>query len=349
MLVFLTFPRFFRHHHRNHPLPYQCLSSSGSVLILACCWVCPEGFRPICHTFRPAPVDSVGSSAVFSRELSIPVFALFFFSVWNSGPEIKFLHINFPISLFTVLSVPLIAVCIFFWNYPSKDFLFWFFSTNLKGYLTEHFFFGGFEPSHSCFSSAFVLAITICVVTPPSALWPHNYPFWCWNKEFWPIRKNVLPSFMMFVCPVLGFLLWCNAKGVLFDPVCTGNLITRNARLTLSARFFLSSIFPITKYFNVWIARSTVPLPVCFRGVQNSISMFRLLQISRYFFEINVPPFSNLILSGIPYRSKLLDKKFVTSFAPTFCKFLRLANCWICPRQLVFVRLRGYICCVFFP
>ena len=39
----------------------------------------------------------------------------------------------FPISVFTVFPVPLTAVCIFFWNFSSKDFLLRLFSRNLKG------------------------------------------------------------------------------------------------------------------------------------------------------------------------------------------------------------------------
>ena len=56
-----------------------------------------------------------------------------FFSVWKNGPEINFQLIIFPVSVFTVFSVPLIAVWILFWNFPSSDFLLWFFFTNWKG------------------------------------------------------------------------------------------------------------------------------------------------------------------------------------------------------------------------
>ena len=46
-----------------------------------------------------------------------------FLSVWNNGPELNFRLIIFPVSVFTVLSVPLMAVCILFWNLPFRDFL----------------------------------------------------------------------------------------------------------------------------------------------------------------------------------------------------------------------------------
>ena len=42
---------------------------------------------------------------------------LVFFLVWNSGPEINFRLIIFPVSVLTVLSVLLIAICILFWNF----------------------------------------------------------------------------------------------------------------------------------------------------------------------------------------------------------------------------------------
>ena len=45
-----------------------------------------------------------------------------------------------------------------------------------------------------------------------------------------------------------------------------------------------------------------------------SISMFRLLQNSRYSFEIKAPPLSDFIFSGIPYKLKLVDKNCITSF-----------------------------------
>ena len=41
---------------------------------------------------------------------------------------------------------------------------------------------------------------------------------------------------------------------------------------------------------------------------------FRLLQNSRYSFEIKAPPLSDLIFSGIPYKVKLFDKNCITSF-----------------------------------
>ena len=73
-------------------------------------------------------------------------------------------------------------------------------------------------------------------------------------------------------------------------------------------------MFAIIKFLIVCIALSTTPFPVCIRGVQYSICMFRLLQNFRYSFDMNAPPLSDLIFSGIPNKLKLLDKKFITSF-----------------------------------
>ena len=76
----------------------------------------------------------------------------------------------------------------------------------------------------------------------------------------------------------------------------------------------LSSLFAIIKFFSVCIALFTVPFPVFIRGVQYSISIFRFLQNFRYSLQTNAPPLSDLIFSGIPYKLKLLDRKFLTSF-----------------------------------
>ena len=96
--------------------------------------------------------------------------------------------------------------------------------------------------------------------------------------------------------------------------MCTVNRITRNAWFTVSVGLFPSSRFAITKFYSVCVALSTVPFPVCIRGVQYSISIFRFLQNSRYSFEIKEPPLSDLIFSGIPYRLKLLDRYCITYF-----------------------------------
>ena len=121
------------------------------------------------------------------------------------------------------------------------------------------------------------------------------------------------PSLTIFVNSVFGFLPWCSSNGVNFNPVCIVNRITCSALFTLSVKLIPSSKFAIIKIFNVCIALSTTPFPVCTRGVQYSISIFRFLQNSRYSFETNAPPLSDLIFSGIPYKLKLLGRKFVTS------------------------------------
>ena len=88
------------------------------------------------------------------------------------------------------------------------------------------------------------------------------------------------------------------------------NRITRNALFTLSVWPIQSSKFAIIKFLGVCIALSTAPFPVCIRGVQYSISIFRFLQNSRYSLEINAPPLSDFIFSGNPYKLKLLVRKF---------------------------------------
>ena len=130
----------------------------------------------------------------------------------------------------------------------------------------------------------------------------------------------------MFVNSVLGFLPWCSSNGVVFRPVCIVNRITRNALFTLSVMPIPSSRFAIIRFLSVCIALSTALFPVCIRGVEYSISMFRFLQNSRYSFDINALPLSDFFFYGIPYRLKLLVKKFITSFVFAY-KFLRSAIC----------------------
>ena len=129
----------------------------------------------------------------------------------------------------------------------------------------------------------------------------------------------------MVVNSVLGFLPWCSSNGVIFRPVCIVNRKTRNALFTLSVMPIPSSRFAIIRFLSVCIALSTAPFPVCIRGVQYSFSMFRILQNSRYSFDINAPPLSDFIFSAIPYRLNLLVKKFITSFVSLIYKFLRSA------------------------
>ena len=66
------------------------------------------------------------------------------------------------------------------------------------------------------------------------------------------------------------------------------------------------------KFFIVCIALSTVPFPVCVRGEQYSISIFRDFQKFLYSVEMNAPPLSDLIFSGIPYRLKWFSRKPMT-------------------------------------
>ena len=165
--------------------------------------------------------------------------------------------------------------------------------------IANRFFFGHFGPSAACFSSIFVHAIAIGFVISPSASKPTyigTFGHVGAEKESCDQSdEHVSQSLMIFVNSVLGFFPWCNSKGVFFSPVCTVNRLTRNARFTLSVRIFPFSKFAITRFFNIWIARSTVPFAVCIRGVQYSFSIFRFLQNSRYSFEIKAPALSDLI------------------------------------------------------
>ena len=103
-------------------------------------------------------------------------------------------------------------------------------------------------------------------------------------------------------------------KRCYFYPVCIVKRITRSARFTLSVRQSPSSTFAIIRFLIVWVALFTTPFPVCIRGVHHSISIFRFLQNCWYTFEINAPVLSDLIFSGILYKLKLVDRKFITSF-----------------------------------
>ena len=72
-------------------------------------------------------------------------------------------------------------------------------------------------------------------------------------------------------------------------------------------------------FLKVCIALSTVLLPVCNRGVQYSICMFRLLQSPYILSILKAPPISDFIFSGIPYKVKFFVRKFL-SFRQ-FCTF----------------------------
>ena len=67
----------------------------------------------------------------------------------------------------------------------------------------------------------------------------------------------------MFVISVLGFLPRCSPNGLTFGPVCIVKRNTLNARPTLSIKSILSPRLAIIRFFNVCIARSTAPVPVC--------------------------------------------------------------------------------------
>ena len=108
--------------------------------------------------------------------------------------------------------------------------------------------------------------------------------------------------------------------------VCMVNRITRDARFTLSVRLMPSSKFAMIRFFNVCVAISTAPYPVCTQGVQYSISILRFLQISRYSFETKVPPLSALIFSEIPYKLKLLDKNIMTSLVSAGLRFFTVGH-----------------------
>ena len=72
----------------------------------------------------------------------------------------------FPVSVVTVCSVPLTAVCSFLWSLLSSEILLLFFSNILKGYsLNELFFFGNF--SVIPFTYVFVQAMTMRLDSSP--------------------------------------------------------------------------------------------------------------------------------------------------------------------------------------
>ena len=68
----------------------------------------------------------------------------------------------------------------------------------------------------------------------------------------------------------------------------------------------------MSRLFNVCIARSTAPVPVCILGLQYSISIFFNSQTSLYSSEMKAPPLSVFIFSGSPYKLKFCIRKFST-------------------------------------
>ena len=193
-----------------------------------------------------------------------------------------------------------------------------FFQKNLNGYLTELlFFFGDFVSAASCRSSVFVLAITMWLEISPSASLPTYIGilgrFGAEMDSSDQSDRNDFPSFIILVNSVLGFRPWCSSNGVFFSPVCIVNRINLNALFTLSVKLLPSSMLANIKFFIVCIALSTVPFPVCIRGGQYCISIFRDLQKFLYSVEMNAPPLSDLIISGTPYRLNWFDRKPMTS------------------------------------
>ena len=138
------------------------------------------------------------------------------------------------------------------------------------------------------------------------------------EKSFDQSDKYVLSYLTTFVNSVLGFLPCCSSNSVFFSSVCTVN------RISLS--LFPASILTNIKFFSVCIAPSTVPIPVCNRGVQYSISIFRFLQNSRYSFEIKPPLYRIWFFSGISYKLKLLDKNCVTCFVSEVFQIFTLGH-----------------------
>ena len=101
---------------------------------------------------------------------------------------------------------------------------------------------------------------------------------------------------------------------MIFNPVCNVNYITFNALFSHSVKQRLSSMLAIIKFFNVFNARTSTPVPVCSLGVLYSISIYFSLQKFLYFLETNAPTLSVLVFSGCPYKLMFCGKKFKTSF-----------------------------------
>ena len=232
------------------------------------------------------------------------------------GSKINVRCIVFPVSVFTVCSVPLTAVWNILWKLPSSDFSLWFFSKNLKGYiLSELFFVGDFFVI--AFSSVFVWAKTRWLDTSPSLLRATSIGIFgllsAETDNSNHLDRNDSPSFIKFVSSVPGFRPECYSKGV-FSVLCEFWIASR---LMPYFSQWDTNYFPgrlILDSLRYFIARSTAPVPVCSLGVLYSFPMFRDLQISLYSFEMNSPPLPDLIFSGSPYELKFWFKKFSTSF-----------------------------------
>ena len=100
---------------------------------------------------------------------------------------------------------------------------------------------------------------------------------------------------------VLGVRPKCYSNGVFLVSECTVNLRTYSGLFTLSRRFWSSSKFASTRFFNDWIVRSTNPVPVCRLAVPYMRLIFCVLQISIYSLKIKSPPLSVFICFGTPY------------------------------------------------
>ena len=110
----------------------------------------------------------------------------------------------------------------------------------------------------------------------------------------------------MFVSSVFDFLPWCNSKSVFFNPVCTVNRITRSARFTLSVKLFPSSMFAITKIFNICSFYRSVSRMYSECTILNfCIPAFTEFPV--FFFQIKAPPLSDLIFFRYSVQLKLLD------------------------------------------
>ena len=126
---------------------------------------------------------------------------------------------------------------------------------------SQHFSDFGF--SARCFSSVFVLAIMIWFAMSPSASQPtYREIFGLLSAEtdsFDQLDRYDFPSFRLIRFSRFSTVV---QFGVNSSPICIVNRITRNGLFTLPVKLIPSSMFAV-RCFNVCIAFSTAPFPVC--------------------------------------------------------------------------------------
>ena len=114
----------------------------------------------------------------------------------------------------------------------------------------------------------------------------------------------------MLVSSVLSFQLWWSSNELSICRVFIVNRIALKTQFILSMRPGLSSKLAIIKFLNVFIERSTAPVPVCNLGGLSSFSMFLLLQNVLCSFDMNALPLSDFFLGDTVTINEAIKKSY---------------------------------------